>query len=152
MGARGAFRQRLECLALLPPQGSNPDLLDRSLDLTGRNIDAARFPQRLLGFLVARLVGSLQADQGQERGRLAVFNPKGGVGWIMADFLARMVEVIALENKGTEKTIDRNRLAFFALLPRFGWIRGIDLVRRRLQEESHQRGRGFENGRPDQGL
>src|SRR5438046_589962 len=107
--------------------------------------NAASFPQMLLSFLIAGLVGSLQADQTKQRRGLSCLNSQCRIGRIVSEFLARMVIVIPLQHEGTEDTIQRDRLWSFALFSGFGLRGSIDLLRSGLQKEGDQRGSWFEN-------
>src|SRR5690348_3851333 len=144
------FRQRLGGPARLPLLGRRPNVLYRSLDLSRRYVDAASFPQMLLCFLIARFIGSFQADQAQQGWCFASFNAQCGVCWIMPEAFAGVMVVIPLQDKGAEDAIDRYGLPALALLSGFGLVGSIDLVGCALQEKAHQLGGRFEHSSPDQ--
>ena len=127
-GHRLALRQRPGGTALLPLLGRRSNVLYRALDLSGRNADAARFPQMLLSFLIAGFIGSFQANQSQQCGCFASFDAQGGIRRVMTNAFARVVIVIPLQDKGAEDAIDRERLPPLALFSGFGLVGGLDLL------------------------
>jgi hypothetical protein len=147
----GAAKARLR-LPLLPRLGVGSNPLRHALDLTGRNLNAARLGQMLLGLLIARLVGSLQAEQPGQSRRITHFQTKSRIGRITALLFALVVIVVALQIKAAKETLDLQALTAFALFTRFGRVSRVDSVGRPLQQASYQRAGGFENGRAHQEL
>src|SRR5689334_16488031 len=125
---RLAFREWLGGTALLPLLGRRSNVLYRALDLPGRYVDAARFPQMLLGFLIAGFIGSFQANQTQQCWCFASFYAQCGVCWIMSAAFAGVIVVIPLQDKGAEDAIDRYRRTPLALFSGFGLVGSIDLL------------------------
>src|ERR1039458_4637825 len=140
----------LEGLAFLPSLGGRSHRLDQALNLTGRKMDAAGFPQVVFGLLVTGLIRSLQADQPGQRRGFVPFQAQRGIGGIMALLFAGVVVVVALEFKGAKDARDVQVFPALALLPRLGLVGGINAIGGLLQKESHQHIGGLEDGGADQ--
>src|ERR1017187_111118 len=104
----------------------------------------------LLGFLVAGLIGSLQANQpGQGRG-MPVFQAQRGIGRIMALGFAGMVVIVALQFEGAKHARHLDAGPALVVLARLGLVVGVRSVGCLLKQKTHQRVSRLEDQRTHQ--
>src|ERR1035441_3893054 len=106
-GCRLGAGQRRQGLAFLPGLRAGPHALDQSLDLPGRDLNAAGLFQVLVGLLVAGFIGPLQAHQPRQGRRATPLQSQGGIGRIVPLLLARMIVIVPFQGEEPEDTIDR---------------------------------------------
>ena len=123
-----------------------------SLDLTGRNGDAAGLFQMPFGFEVGLLVGSFQADELGQGRSVADFQPQGVIGRVMALLFTCVVIVIAAQRGTAKNPLHPNDLPVGANLAGFGLVAGINALGC-LPEQPADHGIGrLENGDAHQDL
>src|ERR1039458_5730176 len=137
---------------LLPDLGAPAPPLHHALNLARGHVNAAGFSQVLLRFLIAHFIGPLQTQQPRQSRRVGHFQTQRGIGGIVSLFLARMVVIVTLQWEGAKDALQLQGVPPFPMLPRPGLVGDIQAIGGLLQEESHQRVGGLENGRAHQHL
>ncbi len=104
-----------------------------------------------LGFEVGGFIGSFQADEFGQGGRVTHLQTQRGIRRIMARLLlARLVVVIPLHREAAKNALHLQRDPLFADLTGLGLVLGIGLVGGLLEQPADQRVGGFENRRAHQ--
>src|SRR5258708_34866616 len=92
----------------------------------------------LLGLLVAGFISSFQAHYPGQGGGAASLQSQGGIGWIVALLLARMIVIVPFQGEESKDAIDRELRSFLALPAWFGLGSLVDGVGGLLQRMSDQ--------------
>jgi hypothetical protein len=99
------------------------------------------------GFFETALIGSFQAEEPRQGGRVGALQPQTGIGGKMPLGFAGVVVVVALQAHHAEDPLHLQRGAPLADLPGLGQIGGVEAIDRFLQQAFQQRVGGLEQGR-----
>ena len=125
-------------LALLPLLGAAAHPLHHSLNLPGRDGDAAGLLQVALGLEISRLIRPFQADELGQGRRVADFQSQRVVGWIMALALAGVIIVITSERELAEDPLRPDGFPALAHFSGLGLVGAVNAVGCLLKQPADQ--------------
>jgi len=121
-----------------------------ALDLARLHRDASAGQEVFLGFLEARRVNGLHADDlGQSRGKGA-FQPQRRVGGMATALLRGIIIVIALNGNDAENTLNFQAFPALAMPAGRGFERGVDALGGLLKQITDNGAGALENRRPQE--